>query len=500
MNEVQALLAQYVGQGSEPSFKEIVDRYINFVYGTARRCVGGDVHLAQDVTQTVFAHLAQKAHSLPGNVLLGGWLHRDTCHVAATATRGERRRQNRERQAMETSSIEDHSEVNLAQIAPLLDEAIDQLCPEDRTAILLRFFEQRDFRSVGEAMRSSENAAQKRVSRALKELRVLLKHRGVALSATALVGALTTEVMAVAPAGLAAIAAGSALASVASSTGATGILVKSLATSKLSTAIVAVLVIASVGVPLLVQLQAQARLRETDARLRQQSIQLEKLMADVQALSNYLAETDKPNVLPSAQFRELLRLRGEIGRLRSQEKELTQLSSTISTNTDAVSREAAWARRVDHVKQWLEANPSESIPELKLLSDRDWLNSISSFTFAGAEDYSKSLSSVRGNAELRVMDQLTSALRRYALDNDGRIATDLSQLTPFLDPSIDQSILQRYELVPSTQLVSELQGYGDWVITQKAPVNEALDSRFAAGLKAGGMADSRDTNRWAVGP
>jgi RNA polymerase sigma factor (sigma-70 family) len=496
MREVQTLLAEYVGQGSETAFREIVDRYINFVYSTARRCVGGDAHLAQDVTQAVFAHLAQKAHSLPVEVMLGGWLHRDACHLAASLMRGENRRQNRERQAMETTSFEDHSQANLAQLAPVLDEAIDQLRPEDRTAILLRFFEQRDFRSVGEAMGSSENAAQKRVSRALEELRVLLKHRGVALSTTVLAASLTTEAMAVAPPGLAAIAAGTVLANASSGSGFTGVLAKSLAAIKLKTTVVAALVIVSLAAPILIQLEAQARLRETDARLRGQSVQLAKLMADIQALSDLLAETNNPNVLASTQFRELLRLRGEIGRLRNQEKELTQLGSTVVTNTDIASMEAVWAQRLDHIRQWLETNPSEKIPELKLLNDHDWLNSIGSLT----DEYSKALSNVRANAEARAMDRIVAALRRYMTDNGGQITTDLSQLTPYLDPVIDPSILQRYEMAPSTQLVSELQGYGDWVITQKAPVNEALDARFASGLKAGGMADSRDTNRWIVGP
>ncbi len=49
----------------------------------------------------------------------------------------------------------------------ILDEAIDQLGSEDRTAILLRFYEQRDFRSVGAALGGSEDAARMRVSRAL---------------------------------------------------------------------------------------------------------------------------------------------------------------------------------------------------------------------------------------------------------------------------------------------------------------------------------------------
>ena len=36
--------------------------------------------------------------------MLGGWLHHDTVYVASTAVRCERRRQNRERQAVEMNA------------------------------------------------------------------------------------------------------------------------------------------------------------------------------------------------------------------------------------------------------------------------------------------------------------------------------------------------------------------------------------------------------------
>jgi RNA polymerase sigma factor (sigma-70 family) len=218
MTETQRLLAEYVGNGSQTAFRELVTRYINLVYSTAQRSVGGDSHFAEDVAQTVFVHLARKAHTLTNEATLGGWLHRDTCHVAATLMRGERRRQNREKQAVEMNSLQDHSEANLAQVSPILDEAINRLGEEDRTAILLRFFEQRDLRSVGEALGSSENAAQKRVSRALEELRVLLKHRGVSFSAAALGTALACEAVTAAPTGLAFTISGTALATAATAT------------------------------------------------------------------------------------------------------------------------------------------------------------------------------------------------------------------------------------------------------------------------------------------
>src|SRR5581483_6804555 len=113
MTESQQLLAEYVENGSETAFRELVVRYINLVYSTALRRVEGDTHLAEDVTQTVFVHLSRNARNLSHETTLGGWLHRDTCYVAGKAMRRERRRQARERQAVLMNSLPDHSEANL---------------------------------------------------------------------------------------------------------------------------------------------------------------------------------------------------------------------------------------------------------------------------------------------------------------------------------------------------------------------------------------------------
>ncbi len=183
MTESQRLLAEYAESGSEAAFRELVARYVSLVYSTALRLVGGDAHWAEDVTQTVFLRLSHNARRLARESSLGGWLHRDTCFVASKSLRRERCRQARERQAAFMNACDDHSQANLEQLVPLLDEAINLLGHEDRTAILLRFFEQRDFRSVGETLGSNEDAARKRVGRALEKLQVLLRRRGVALSA-----------------------------------------------------------------------------------------------------------------------------------------------------------------------------------------------------------------------------------------------------------------------------------------------------------------------------
>ena len=101
------------------------------------------------------------------------------------------------------NTLQNHSEAEFSQVAPLLDEAINELEEADRTAILLRFFEQQDFRAVGQALGSNEDAARLRVTRALEKLEEFLKRRGVTTSAASLGVVLTANVVQAAPVGLA---------------------------------------------------------------------------------------------------------------------------------------------------------------------------------------------------------------------------------------------------------------------------------------------------------
>ena len=186
MTDTDQLLRQYTEDRSESAFTELVTRYVDLVYSIAVRRLGGDASMAEDAVQTVFTDLARKAHLLRHDSSLGGWLHRHTCFVTSNFLRAERRRQAHERDAAEMNALHDSPDASWQQIAPVLDEAIDGLSAPDREAVVLRFFENHDFRSVGAALGTNEDAAQKRVSRALEKLRATLAERGVALSLTGL--------------------------------------------------------------------------------------------------------------------------------------------------------------------------------------------------------------------------------------------------------------------------------------------------------------------------
>ncbi len=316
----RALLAAYAREKSEAAFRELVARYIDLVYSTAVRLAGGDTHFAEDVAQTVFIDLARKAPGLSTQVMLGGWLHRRTCHVAATMLRSERRRRQREKQAMDQEILQDHAHSTLAQVAPILDDAINQLNAADRAAIILRFFEQRDFRAVGQALNSTEDAARMRVSRALDKLHFHLNRRGVTLSAAALGTALAAEVTTAAPAGLASTFAGTALAKAALGGGLPPLLGNIFATAKAKALLAGVVGIAALGTLLMAERQkqfqfAQAKLRQENEALRAEVQEAQELARQRQAQAEaYMSELQR---LRQGQS-DLLRLRGEVGRLRRQ--------------------------------------------------------------------------------------------------------------------------------------------------------------------------------------
>ncbi len=309
------MLADYAATGSEEAFRELVSHYVDLVYSTAVRLVDGDIHRAEDITQTVFADLSRVARTLPAGVMLGGWLHRRTWHAAATLMRGERRRRKREFEAMEINALQDRPEPAFEEIAPVLDDAINELSAADRTAIVLRFFERRDLRSIGATLQTNEDAAQKRVSRALEKLRLLLVRRGVRCSGVGLAAVLLSQAVTAAPAGLSASASAAALASAAAAGGGLSLGFLHLMTLAKFKIAVGTIVVAGLGTTLVLENRAQARAREENQALRQQ---IASLAQPAPGSSTPAAEAKPGSSLSEEQFRELLRLRGEVGVLRSQ--------------------------------------------------------------------------------------------------------------------------------------------------------------------------------------
>lgn len=194
-------LAAYRNAGSEMAFSELVRRYTHLVYSMAKRRLT-DGTLAEDATQTVFSRLAQTPPNVRSEADLVAWLHRTTTRVSIDLWRSETRRRTREQQAAFMQSASASDTPSWTELSPHLDQALDELNDADRQAVLLRFFERKPMRELGQILGVSEDAAKMRVSRAIDRLRHRLSLRGIICTSLALTAVLTQRAVEAAPAHL----------------------------------------------------------------------------------------------------------------------------------------------------------------------------------------------------------------------------------------------------------------------------------------------------------
>jgi len=274
MNDDLTLLREYAGRNSEEAFAALVSRHVNLVYSVALRQVR-DPHLAEEITQAVFIILARKAGSLGPKTILSGWLCRAARYASANALTIQRRRQRREQEAhMQSILNEPASDETWTQIAPLLDGALEQLGQKDHDAVVLRFFEGRNFKEVGAALGASEDAAKMRVNRALEKLRRFFTKRGVSSATGIIAGAISTHSVQAAPVALAKSVTAVAIAKGAAASGSTLTLIqgalKIMAWTKAKTTVVAgaVLILAAGTTTVIVKNsnhQSRTKLQQTPA-------------------------------------------------------------------------------------------------------------------------------------------------------------------------------------------------------------------------------------------
>lgn len=308
------LLRRYADHGAEDAFTELVQRHLNLVWGAARR-VSGNAELARDVAQIVFTDLARKAGRLPRGTVLAGWLHQAACHAAANEVR---------------------------------DAALAELSEADRSAVVLRYLSGRSLAEVGLALGIGEDAAQKRVSRAVDRMRDAFRRRGVTVGAGLTTAVLDLAGAQQAPAGLAGwITAGALTAGrSAGGTAASGVFMKSRLTLGIAG-----------GVAVIVALSWQqhhiTRLAGENSELRRQRVAPPDMPA-----SGGVPGTEALTRLREQQ-EELLRLRGEVARLRRAGRQALPAASTApavangeidALATQALIAEAASTKLIQTMK------------------------------------------------------------------------------------------------------------------------------------------------------
>jgi RNA polymerase sigma factor (sigma-70 family) len=328
----QQLLREYLGGGSERAFQSLVQRHVDLVYSTALRRLC-DTGLAEEVTQNVFVALARKAPFLNRDIGLAGWLYKTTLLEARHRQRAELRRRRREETAVVLGTTMKEEDSLLKSLSPVLDEGLMELRERDRHAVLLRFFENKNLREVGEALGIGEDAAQKRVAKALGELTRWFHRRGYPVPAAVFSAALHGATQA-APAGLASAAAQTGLQSAGalSLTGLGLLAAKVMGLTKTQTAALCLLVSAG---PLAYEWNA---VRHAANEAQKRGIELTELH---QTLAGYQTEQERLE-------RVLRFINDSIAQLEVEHARRKMLASSIPKDTDP--RLYRWSEASEYVR------------------------------------------------------------------------------------------------------------------------------------------------------
>jgi RNA polymerase sigma factor (sigma-70 family) len=471
----QQLLRSYAQHRSEPAFTELVRRHVDLVYSAAFRMLR-DAHLAEDVTQSAFVALAQSAGQLSDRLVLSDWLHRTAQNIASKSVRSDVRRRAREQEVIAMNELlSTEPDVAWEHIEPHLDEALGGLSDPDRDALFLRYFEGKSAREMAQSLGTTEDAAQKRVSRAVERLRVFFAKRGVTIGASGLVIAISANAVQAAPAGLAVTISGAAATLVGTSidTATTATATKAIVMTTLQKTIIGAALAIAIGTGTY-EARQTARLREQNHVLQQQQAplaeQIQQLAREPDNATRQLAALHEENERLNRNQAELLKLRGEVGVLRN----AAQDSKPEDTDPIRVAAKS-WLAKVDVLKKWIAQRPEQQIPEFQYLLDYDWLDAVKTSNMMGDYAPGNAAIGLREAAKRQFAHELSNALRRFVAEHDGQLPADLAQLNAYMQQPMNDAILKSYRLLHAGKL-ADLPGK-EWLVAEIAPPFDKNDWR-----------------------
>jgi RNA polymerase sigma factor (sigma-70 family) len=471
------LLRRFARENSQDAFTEIVRRHLNLVYSAALRQVRSP-QLAEEIAQSVFADLARNAKKLKSDTILTAWIYSVTRLTAIDVIRKESRRRLREQIAVEMTNMNATAN-DWPQIEPLLDDAMAALDETDRSAILLRYFENKTLCEVGESLKISDDAAQKRVSRAVEKLREFFSKQKITVAASGLAVLISANAVQSAPIGLAAtISAAAVLAGTAVKTSTMITASKTIAMTTLQKTIIAATFTAAIGTGIYEAHQAaelQNQIQTLQQRQSPLAEQIQQLQRERDDAKNQLAalQAENEQLQSNPNETELLKLRGEVAQLK--------IAAGRKENDPTESAVEVLVARVSQMKQRLEQMPWQKIPELQLLSAEDYLREASLFggDLNTDADFDRALAELRSIAKQKFADSMGAALDDYIAANNGQLPNDIADLKSYFNPPVDDAMFQRYQLLQTGKLGDLSQT--DSLIAEKAPVNNQHDTLITIG-------------------
>jgi RNA polymerase sigma-70 factor (ECF subfamily) len=132
-------------QGDREAWRELYEAHKDRVYSIALHFLHGDTAAAADVTQQVFLKLMDSIGSYHGTATFSTWLHRIVVNACLDTSRRQRRSRVVDEpgvlDAMADPSLGVDSRVDQLEMTRSIQDAIAELPPKLRIAVLLRYFD-----------------------------------------------------------------------------------------------------------------------------------------------------------------------------------------------------------------------------------------------------------------------------------------------------------------------------------------------------------------------
>lgn len=185
-------LVEKVKSGDRRSFSELVKRHQRSLLRVSLRFVK-DMDVAEDVTQEAFIKAYEKLNSFEGRASFKSWLFQIGVNTARNKLRELKR---------DTVDVEDvhlaveaeaeHTLVHTA-VADILQKEVDKLPMKQKTALVLRVYEDLSFNEIAEIMECPYDTAKANYRHALMKLRQTFEQQEELKNWTEEVGGFFTE-------------------------------------------------------------------------------------------------------------------------------------------------------------------------------------------------------------------------------------------------------------------------------------------------------------------
>jgi RNA polymerase sigma-70 factor, ECF subfamily len=184
MEWTDAAAAEAASLGDQQAFRVLVERHSHALFRLAYRMTGNEQD-AEDLVQETFLRAFKQLKNFDGRAAFGTWLHRICVNRSLDTLRARKtRKEVSQPVADDTSNWLDRVAApqpsperwtHSGEIAGLLGPALLQLSESERTAFVLRHYEDQPIEEIARTLGVRTNAAKHSVFRAVQKLRRALE-------------------------------------------------------------------------------------------------------------------------------------------------------------------------------------------------------------------------------------------------------------------------------------------------------------------------------------